>query len=73
VTDIEEEPVQPLPVHSVVGAVQPRHTLIGLMERTNRWTLRIVLGGHGAHEGFRHQSTLTGTPFSLYDSLYCDN
>lgn len=74
-TDIEQVPDGPdvITFHCVYGAVRPRHTLVGPMEKTARWTLRTAFGGHVAHPHFTHRSTLGGAAVSLLDSLYYDN
>jgi hypothetical protein len=72
-TDLEEEPHECHRVHVIAGAARPRHTLLGSVRRTRRWTLRVVVHGHYPHDGFNHVSTPTGRRVSLYDTLYSDN
>lgn len=72
-TDIEEEPVHMHRLHVVAGAARPRHTLLGPMELTARWTLRTVFFGHTTVNGATHGETPTGKPVSIIDTLHYDN
>lgn len=81
-TDLEQEPggmFEQIPVHVVLGAARPRHTLLGIMARTSRWTLATLLAGHIRPEpahvppGVFLLQTSSGKPVTRVDSLYYDN